>query len=232
MQTLLSYQRLYQRLMKACFVLALAALATGCATRQPYDYTAFKQSRPTSILVLPPLNNSPDVAATYSMLSQVTFPLAESGYYVLPVSLVDETFRQNGMSNPGEIHEVKAQKLREIFGADAALYINITQYGTTYAVLSSESRVTAEARLVDLRSEQVLWSGSATASSAEGRNSSGGVVGMLVQAVVSQIVETATNQSHPIAGITSYRLLAAGRPNGILYGPRSPKYQTDGSAQP
>ena len=208
---------------------AAALLATGCATPTPYDYSAFKQSRPTSILVLPPLNSSPDVAATYSMLAQVTQPLAESGYYVLPVSLVDETFRQNGLHNPGEMHEVALQKLREIFGADATLYIDIKQYGTSYAVLSSESRVTAEARLIDLRNEQLLWQGQATASSAEGRSSSGGLVGLLVQAVVAQIVESVTNQSHPIAGITSTRLLAAGRPNGILYGPRSPNYQKDGS---
>lgn len=208
---------------------AAALLATGCATPTPYDYSAFKQSRPTSILVLPPLNSSPDVAATYSMLAQVTQPLAESGYYVLPVSLVDETFRQNGLHNPGEMHEVGVQKLHEIFGADAALYIDIKQYGTSYAVLSSESRVTAEARLIDLRNEQLLWQGQATASSAEGRSSSGGLVGLLVQAVVAQIVESVTNQSHPIAGITSTRLLAAGRPNGILYGPRSPNYQKDGS---
>jgi hypothetical protein len=209
---------------------AAALLATGCATPTPYDYSAFKQSRPTSILVLPPLNSSPDVAATYSMLAQVTQPLAESGYYVLPVSLVDETFRQNGLHNPGEMHEVGVQKLHEIFGADAALYIDIKQYGTSYAVLSSESRVTAEAKLIDLRNEQLLWQGQATASSAEGRSSSGGLVGLLVQAVVAQIVESVTNQSHPIAGITSTRLLAAGRPNGILYGPRSPNYQKDGTA--
>lgn len=208
---------------------AAALIATGCATPTPYDYSAFKQSRPASILVLPPLNSLPDVAATYSMLSQVTLPLAESGYYVLPVSLVDETFRQNGLYNPPEMHEVAPQKLREIFGADAALYINIKQYGTSYAVLASESRVTAEARLVDLRSGQSLWQGEATASSAEGRSSSGGLVGLLVQAVVAQIVESVTNKSHPIAGITSNRLLAAGRPSGMLYGPRSPNYQKDGS---
>lgn len=211
----------------------LAATVTGCAVnKQPYDYTAFKQSRPASILVIPPLNDSPDVAATYSMLSQVTLPLAEAGYYVFPVSLVDETFRQNGLVNPAEMNEVKLQKLREIFGADAALYIRIKHYGTTYVVLSSESRVTADATLVDLRTEQVLWKGSATASSAEGRSSSGGLVGLLVQAVVSQIVESSTNRSHPVAGVASYRLLAAGMPNGMLYGPRSPKYKTDGNTQP
>ena len=99
-------------------------------------------------------------------------------------------------------------------------------------MISSESRVTAEARLIDLRSEQVLWNGTATASSAEGRDSSGGLVGMLLQAIVSQILESSLNHSHRIAGITSYRLLSAEMPNGMLYGPRSPKYQTDGNARP
>lgn len=214
---------------KACALAAVILITTGCATQQPYDYSAFMDSRPSSILVLPPLNASPDVLATNSVLSQVTLPLAESGYYVFPVTLVNETFKQNGLVNPDEMHDVSLKKLHEIFGADSALYISVRQYGTTYAIISSESRVTAEARLVDLRTEQVLWSGTATASSAEGRSSSGGLVGILVSALVNQIVESTTNRAHPIAGITSNRLLAAGQPNGMLYGPRSPKYKTDGN---
>lgn len=210
------------------FILAAAALLAGaCATPQPYDYTAFKEVRPKSLLVLPPLNNSPDVNASYSFLSHVTLPLAESGYYVLPVTLVDEMFRENGVTDPGQMHEVPAAKLKEIFGADAVLYIKIGQYGTSYSVISSESRVSAEASLVDLTSGGVLWQGSATASSAEGRSSSGGLVGMLVQAIVSQIVETISDRSHPVAGVTSMRLLSAGRPGGLLFGPRSPRFGTD-----
>jgi hypothetical protein len=210
------------------FILAAAALLAGaCATPQPYDYTAFKEARPKSLLVLPPLNSSPDVNASYSFLSHVTLPLAESGYYVLPVTLVDEMFRENGVTDPGQMHEVPAAKLKEIFGADAVLYIKIGQYGTSYSVISSESRVSAEASLVDLTSGGVLWQGSATASSAEGRSSSGGLVGMLVQAIVSQIVETISDRSHPVAGVTSMRLLSAGRPGGLLFGPRSPRFGTD-----
>ena len=210
------------------FILAAAALLAGaCATPQPYDYTAFKEARPKSLLVLPPLNNSPDVNASYSFLSHVTLPLAESGYYVLPVTLVDEMFRENGVTDPGQMHEVPAAKLKEIFGADAVLYIKIGQYGTSYSVISSESRVSAEASLVDLTSGGVLWQGSATASSAEGCSSSGGLVGMLVQAIVSQIVETISDRSHPVAGVTSMRLLSAGRPGGLLFGPRSPRFGTD-----
>ncbi len=210
--------------------LALASLLlAGCATQQAYDYTAFKEARPASILVLPPLNSSPDIAATYSMMSQTTAPLAESGYYVFPVTLVDESFKQNGLTVPADIHAVPIGKLREIFGADAALYINVKQYGTSYAVIASETRVTAEARLVDLRSGNVLWSGAATASSAEGsNNNNGGLIGMLVNAAIRQIIETISSQGHLIAGRTSARLLSAGRPNGLLYGPRSPMYLKEG----
>jgi hypothetical protein len=218
---------------KLGLTLLAISLLSGCATQAKYDYAEFRASRPASILVLPPVNSSPDVNATYSMLSQATVPLAESGYYVLPVTLVDETFRQNGIDSPTDIQQLPLAKLREIFGADAALYVNIKQYGTTYAVIVSETRVTAEAKLVDLRTGKTLWTGSATASSNEGNNNSGGgLVGLLVQAVISQIVDSLSNRGHAIAGITSQRLLAAGRPNGILFGPRSPYYLKEGVPTP
>ncbi|WP_374244619.1 DUF799 domain-containing protein [Zoogloea sp.] len=220
------------RLHRALLAVGVLLLA-GCATQPGYDYTAFRESRPKSILVLPPLNDSPDVNATYSMYAQSTLPLAESGYYVLPVTLVDEAFRQNGLTAPADIQQVPLKKLREIFGADAALYIKVTHYGTKYMIVSSETRVSAEAKLVDLRSGATLWESSATASSEEGNNnSSGGVVGLLLKAVITQIADTLSNRGHPIAGITANRLLSAGQPNGILYGPRSPKYQKDGSPAP
>ena len=215
---------------RACaMALLLALLASGCATHPPqaYDYSAFKASKPKSILVLPPLNSSPDIGATYGMLSQVTYPLAESGYYVLPVTLVDETFKQNGLTTAADIHQVAMAKLREIFGADAGLYIDIKKYGSSYQVIDSVTVVMAEARLIDLRSGAVLWQGRASASNEQQSNSGGGLVGMLVTAVIKQIVASTTDASYQIAGTASQRLLSAGQKNGILYGPRSPKYLSD-----
>lgn len=205
-------------------LLSLLALA-GCATPQSYDYSAFRESKPRSILVLPPQNHTTDIKATNGLYAQVTMPLAESGYYVYPVAVVNETFRQNGVQQPAEIQALPAKKLQQIFGADAALYIDIKQYGTTYLVVSSDTRVTASAKLVDLRTGKLLWEGQATASSQEQEGSGGGgLVGMLVEAVVSQIANSIADKSYDIAGITSNRLLSAGMPNGILYGPRSPNY--------
>lgn len=207
----------------------MALLLTGCAKPVSQDYSAFKQSKPRSILVLLPQNQSPEVSASYGMLSQVTLPLSEAGYYVLPVAVVEETFKQNGVTNASDINAVSPEKLRKIFGADAVLYITVVQYGTSYQIISSDTRVSATAKLVDLKTGKVLWSGGATASSNEGDNSSGGIIGMLVQAAVSQIANTMTDKSHDIAGITSTRMLSAGKANGILYGPRSPQYGKDGN---
>lgn len=210
-------------LMCAVFVFVLS----GCAQPIKTDYSAFKQSKPKSILVLLPQNHTTEVDAGHSFLSQVTYPLAEAGYYVFPVAVVEETFKHNGLSMAGDIHSVSPSKLREIFNADTVLYLDITEYGTSYQVISSDTRVTVSAKLVDLRNGGLLWSSQATASSAENDSSSSGLVGMLVSAVVNQIVNTLSDKSHEVAGIASIRLLSAGSPQGILYGPRSPNYGKD-----
>ncbi len=213
---------------KATATLLLALLLSGCATGpQAYDYAEFKAARPASILVLPPMNSSSEVIAPHGVLAQATQPLAESGYYVMPVALAAETFKQNGLGNAADIHELPVQKLHQIFGADAALYINVTDYGTAYQVIRSETAVSADARLIDLRSGKLLWQGSARASSGEQQNSGGGLLGILISAMVNQIISTSTDASYKMAGIASYRLLRAGSQNGLLHGPRSPKYQKD-----
>ena len=210
----------------ALALLCAAMLLGGCATqRQPYDYTAFKQAKPASLLVLPPLNQSPEVKGGIGVWSQATLPLAEAGYYVMPVSLVEETFRENGLTTAADIHALDRAKLREVFGADAAVYLTVQQYGTSYAVVSSNTVVAVEGRIVDLRSGELLWQGKATASSAEQQQSNqAGLVGLLVQAVVSQIIASSTDAGYRYAGIASNRLLSGGVFNGVLYGPRSPNY--------
>lgn len=213
------------RLLKGAAALAVSVWLAGCAAPQAKDYSAFRAAKPASILVLPPVNDAPEVQASASVLSQATLPLAEAGYYVIPVTLMSETFRQNGLEIASDIQEVAPAKLREIFGSDTALYIRIIKYGTSYQVIQSATVVSVEARLVDLRTGDQLWDGRATASNQEGgNNSGGGLVGMLVTALVNQIIHSATDAAHPIAGLATNRMLAAGTPSGLLYGPRSPLY--------
>lgn len=221
---------MFKRSLKLAACLAPLAFAVGCATKPaaPYDYTAFKAAKPRSIVVLPPLNNSPDVNASYSVYSHVTYPLAEAGYYVLPVALVDETFKQNGLANAADIHNVPLDKLKDIFGADAALYVTVTKYGATYTLLNSVVVVTANAKLVDLKTGALMWSGAASASDEGGNNNSGGgLIGALVSAAIKQIVNNVTDSAYPVAAIATGRLLSSGQNAGLLYGPRSLSYSKE-----
>ena len=76
---------------------------------------------------------------------------------------------------------------------------------------------------MDLRTGALLWEGSARASSAEQQNNNGGLLGLLIQAAVEQIVNNVVDNSYNFAGIASNRLLMP-RHAGLLNGPRSPLY--------
>lgn len=211
-------------LLRLVFCLAVTLVVSGCVQMPTYDYTALNAAKPASILILPPTNSSPDVKATAAVLAQMTYPLAETGYYVVPVTLMDAAFKQNGVFTANDAQAISPEKLRSIFGADAALYTDITEYGTSYQLIRSETAVTLNTKLVDLRTGTLLWEGTARASSAEQQNNnSGGLVGMLVQAAVEQIANNLSDTSFTYAGTASNRLLQP-RPAGLLYGPRSPLY--------
>jgi len=214
------------------FIKSLAVLVCifmiGCASkRQPYDYTAFKNSRPKSILILPPINNTVDVKGTYSFYSNASKPLGEAGYYVFPISMVDELFKENGYTNPNDIHSIPSGKLREIFQADVALYLVIKDFGTKYSVVSSATVVTVEGTLVDLKSGSTIWSGKATASSEEGKDNNQGLAVAMLSAIINQVASNFIDQGHKIGKITSQRLLSGGVNDGVLFGPRHSLYMTE-----
>jgi len=213
-----------QLMATATAALALALLQ-GCATPPPpHDYRAFLEARPAALLVMPPLNDSPDVKATPGVWAHATRPLAEAGYYVLPVTLVDETFRQNGVQTAADAHGLPPKKLRDYFGADAAVYLRVKQYGSTYAVVASDVKVEVEAKIIDLRSGQQLWEGKAMATSAEQRQQTqGGLAGLLIAALVKQVMASATDSALIWAAVANDRLLGVPRANGVLPGPRSPQ---------
>lgn len=212
------------RYLQLLALLATTLVFTGCATQQAnVDHSAFRQHQPKSILVLPPLNNTSDLRATYSVMSSTTLPLAEASYYVFPVALVDQTFKENGLQNPGEMHQASLEKLNEIFGADAALYITIKNYGAASALAGGSVVVTAEAVLIDTRTSTKLWQGQASASDAEGKQNQNGLVGLLIQGIINQVANSVGDPGYRIGRITNQRLLATGG-RGLLPGPRAPRF--------
>jgi len=189
-----------QRLVKITFLLVLLALLSACANEQvPPDHSALINNRPDSILVLPPLNSSVDENAVPAILASSTAPLSEMGYYVIPVTNMMETFAQNGLLTAADIHAASPAKLREIFGADAALYMEVDKYGTRYIVIDSVVEVSLAAKLVDLRSNAgTLWENRVDlAVSTRGNNQ--GILGALISAAVNQIINTVSDKGYPVS---------------------------------
>jgi hypothetical protein len=204
------------------------SILTGCATPPPpKNYTNFRESNPKSVLILPPINDTTNVDATYSLYSSTQSPMSESGFYTLPIAVVDEVFKKNGVFTPHDMHAIDIKKLHEIFGADAAMYITITQSGSKYYLVGSSTIVTAKAKMLDLKNGNLLWEGVASASSDENSNHGGGLAAILIGAIINQVMASVTNKSHQISQITNQRLLSAHSNGGLLYGPRHSLYGKD-----
>ncbi|MFK7860469.1 MAG: DUF799 domain-containing protein [Granulosicoccus sp.] len=213
---------------RRCSLLLIGAsvLLGACANSVPRQdpYVLFRELMPRSILILPPINESIDVNATYSWLTTASVPVAEKGFYVFPVAVVDEFMKENGLPNPEDMHAAPLNKIGEIFGADAVMYVTLEEYGQKFELLQSVTRVTARAELVDVTTGQVFWTDRVVYAESNSNNSDGGLLGALVSAAVAQIGDTLTDAAHDASRIANYRLFDS-RGSGLLLGPTHPGFE-------
>lgn len=204
-------------------LISTTLLITGCATQTPYDYSNLVASKPRSIVVIPPRNNSIEVNASYTFLSSITEPLAEKGYYVYPVSVIDHFFKENGLPTPAEMNTIPLDKIREHIGADAVLYVTIEEWGQKYQVISSRSIVRSTLTLVDTRNGNTLWEATASAERNSNDNNNNGLLGALVGALAEQIIGSTVDRTQELSRTANYRAIGnEGR--GLLQGPyQAPK---------
>ncbi len=200
--------------------LAASGVVASCTTIVDYDYSAYLEHMPRSILVLPPLDETIEVDVSCGCLSRITRPLAERGYYVFPVAVVDAMMKENGLPTPGEMHQVSLKKLDEIFGADAVMYLTVKQWGTSYMVVDAATIVTVDARLVDVKTGTELWRGQKTAE-VHSSSGAGDPFTLLAAALVTQVISTSTDSSRNLSATTD-QLLFFDPHVGLLPGPYDP----------
>lgn len=207
---------------KLSMLIISGLLLVGCAQKptQSFDYTEFEKSKPRSVLMVMPVNNSVDVKAETSVLARATYPLAEKGYYVYPVALVDEVFKQNGLTDGNAIRNASQTKIYDIFGADSIFYVDINEYGTSYKIFDSVTAVSLEGKLVDLKTGKVLWTGSKTISQGVNGNNNSAIVSLL-NAAINQIIDTNRDKGFEVAQPTMIQLVYSGSNGGFLPGPRT-----------
>jgi hypothetical protein len=151
-------------------------------------------------------------------MSSITTPLAAAGYYVYPVAVIDTYFKENGLPTPADMHSVPLDKLDEVFGADAVMYLDVKRYGQDYNIVSSSSEVDVDAKLVDTDTGLTLWQGRAHGNKSSADSSgNNGLLGLLITAAVAQAVGTTVDAAHGVA-VQANRQMILGR-DGLLLGP-------------
>lgn len=110
-----------------------------------------------SILVIPPVNESFNVKASDSFLSIISRPLIEKGYYVFPVSVMENFFRQNGLPTSHDMNNISLDKVREYIGADAILYTKIINWEQSFRVTYSQTKIRAKLTLINAKTGKLIW---------------------------------------------------------------------------
>ena len=208
-------------------VLAIAVMASGCATSvDPNRLNAFHDAQPTSILVVPPMNQVTDVQATTSVLATLPYFLGEKGFYVFPVNTVKTMLEYEGYYEPAEVHAAPPEQLANLFKADAVLYVTIHEWTSKYLVLSTTTQVDFGYKLVSADGA-TLWEDRLQAQNSPNHGGGGGLIGLIVDAVEAAVERAnptyipLTKTVHAQALITPAGM-ASNR--GIPIGPHHPGY--------
>lgn len=190
----------------------------GCASKPvEKDMTAFKAASPRSILVVPAVNKSLDVDAPNYMLSALSLPLAEKGYYVFPVNTTKVVLQQEGFYEGEQIRQQPTQVLAKLFGADAVLYVTINRWDAQYAVLTTNVTVEFDYRLV-YKDGTEIWSAQQKLVYSPQATNTGSPLASLVVAVISAAVTRAAPNYLPLTKQANNQAILAG-PNALPDGP-------------
>ena len=189
--------------------LAVAALLGGCASK-PYDFSDFNRVAPRSILIVPPVNRSLEVEASSYMLSTLTIPLAELGYYVFPVNTVKFVLEQEGLYEPERVREMEPAKLANLFGADAVLYVTIKRWDAQYAILSATVTVELDYELTGKEGSRIWHANKRMQYSPQQQQQSSGVAALIAMAI-SAAATRAKPDYLPLARQANQRVLLMDR---------------------
>lgn len=208
--------------MRGLLAVVLVIVVSGCATqRQPADLSAFRSAAPKSILVVPVVNKSLDVDAANYMLTTMSVPLAERGYYVFPVNTVRTVLEQEGFYEPEKVQEQSPASLAQFFDADAVLFVTITRWDAQYVVLSTVVTVELNYKMYD-RSGQQIWQAQKQMQYSPSNSGGGSPIATLIVAAINAAITKAAPNYIPLARQAN-QLVFVLEGTAIPPGPYAPK---------
>jgi hypothetical protein len=178
---------------------AAALILSGCVTTPAYDFAAWEAAPPRSILVVPVVNKSLDVDASNYVLSTLTVPLAELGYYVFPVNTVKIVLEQEGLYEPEQVRNMEPARLASLFGADAVLFVTINRWDAQYVVISTTVTVEFDYEMLRKDGTRIWHANKAMRYSPEQQNQQGAhPLAVLISAAIAAAVTRAAPNYLPL----------------------------------
>jgi hypothetical protein len=200
-------------------LLMLTVVLTGCVTAPTKkDLSAFNAAAPRSILVVPAINKTLDVDAPNYLLSTLTVPLSEKGFYVFPVNTAKFVLEQEGYYEGEQIHRQTPEALAKLFGADAVLYVTINRWDAQYAILAATVTVEFDYRMVASDGTEIWQANQRMQYSPQNNNSGGHPLAMLLTAAINAAAARAAPNYLPLTQQANQMVFVLG-PNAIPNGP-------------
>lgn len=202
-----------------------AALA-GCASvetkREAFPLMYDENYKPLSILVAPAINKSTAADAGELINVTLTQPLADNGFYVLPIAIVSEIFQAEGIVAGEQLLAAPMSVFSENFGADAVLFVTINEWDKNYYVVAGNVTVGMSFVLLSTKDRKVLWSYDAQVV----LNTSGQSSGFIVADLISTAINTAVADYIPIARQVNSIAIST-----LPFGQYHPRTDLDGEAK-
>ena len=186
--------------LKILLVAAFSLYFAGCAsTVTPTDFSALREERPTSVLIVPALNNTLSVNAPEYFLSTVARPFSNRGYYTFPSYMVRKVLEENGLADAGLVHSTEPTRLGRIFGCDSVLLININRWDSQYILFSTTTTVDFDYVLKSCKTNAVLWQGKQMMQYTPSQSNSGNAMADLIASAITAAIQKAAPNYIPLA---------------------------------
>jgi hypothetical protein len=134
-------------------------LILACAGCTPKHFTAndYEHKKPATILILPPVNKTPQEGVEDVVYPIFVRAIGERGYYVYSPEYVREIFNRNKLQDPGRIHALPVEKITNVFQPDAILFIAVEDWAAKYYVFGNTITTEISARLVETKKGEELF---------------------------------------------------------------------------
>jgi hypothetical protein len=141
-----------------------------------------------------------DAAALYS--TTIAMPLAESGYYVFSIPFIDQFLHREGITDGEQVSRIPLSKFKEMFDADAVLFVTLNSWDTNYYVTGGNVTVGAKFELKSTSSSEKLWQYDDVVVHNTSGNSGNIIADMIATALTTALVDYV-----PIAHVVNQRIV-------------------------